>query len=178
MKTQFNHKVWQGVASVCALWFLFLIVHPANAQTRLSFAPQNSALVAYGSHQRPSDTRRPQVYDVTTVETQRGSVVSIDRISTTGRAGGIHLTLDIGNEPLLVHLGPAWYLEDQSFDIVINDVIEVTGSRVVIDDEPVLIAAEIRIGDTVITLRDRDGIPLWPHHHDHDRQGPRQSLGK
>ncbi len=148
MKTQFNHKVWQDVASVCALSLLLLIVYPANAQTRLSLAPQNSALVAHGMHQGLSDTRGPRVYDVATVETHRGKVVSIDRTSTGANAGGIHLTLDIGDEQFPVHLGPAWYLEKQSLDVVVDDVIEVTGSRVVIDDEPVLIAAEIKLGDT------------------------------
>ncbi|MBE7385721.1 MAG: hypothetical protein F6J95_030560 [Leptolyngbya sp. SIO1E4] len=175
MKTQPNHKFWQGVASVCALSLLLLIIYPANAQTRLSLAPQNSALIAHG----PPDNRGPRIYDVTTVETQHGKVVSIDRTSIGVNAGGIHLTLDISHEQLPVHLGPAWYLEDQSLDIAIDNVIEVTGSRVVIDEEPVLIAAEIKIGDTVVTLRDCDGIPLWPrHHHDHDRQGPRQRLNK
>ena len=170
MKTQLSDKVRYGVAAVCAL--LLLIAWQVSARTRLTLASASfESPATYGVKQDPPGNRGPWRYDVNTVETQRGTIVSIDRVSTEVNVGGIHLTLDIGDEQLPVHVGPAWYLEDQFLQITINDTIEVTGSRIVIDGDPALIAAEIKIGDTVIILRDRNGLPRWRHR---APRGPRQ----
>lgn len=163
MKFKLSEKVCRTTA-VCAL--LLLMGCQASAQTKAT--PVANQPVTVDIKQRSPGRRGARRYNVNTVETQRGRVVSIERISSApNNYVGIHITLAIGDERLPVHLGPAWYLEEQVLTIEINDEIEVTGSRVVFDDNPALIAAEIDVGDTVIILRDRDGIPRWRH------QGPR-----
>ncbi|WP_421656575.1 hypothetical protein [Leptothermofonsia sp. ETS-13] len=42
-----------------------------------------------------------------------------------------------------------------------NDAIEVRGSRITFDGQPILIAAEVKKGDQVLTWRDDAGIPVW-----------------
>lgn len=104
-----------------------------------------------------------QMYDPATVETIRGEVVSRNTITPTGRmSGGIHLQVRTqGGETITVHLGPAWYLDDQPIQVELNDTIEVRGSRITFNEQPILIAAEVRKGDQVLTLRDDAGIPVW-----------------
>ena len=161
MATELNGERRCGAAMVCTLLLLMGYLTSVDAKPSAASA-RGEPPAAYGVKQRGQPGNPgTRLYDVNTVETQLGTVVSIDRISTEVNAGGIHLTLDTGNERLPIHLGPAWYLEEQSLLIAINDEIEVLGSRVVIDSAPALIAAEIKIDDTLIILRDRNGIPQW-----------------
>jgi hypothetical protein len=74
---------------------------------------------------------------------------------------GIHLLLKSDKETVSVHLGPAWFVENQDTKIEAKDKIEVRGSRVTFEGKPALIAAEVRKGDEVLKLRDEAGVPLW-----------------
>jgi hypothetical protein len=42
-----------------------------------------------------------------------------------------------------------------------KDTVEVKGSRVTVQGQPALIAAEVKKGDEVLKLRDEAGIPMW-----------------
>jgi hypothetical protein len=103
-----------------------------------------------------------RMYNPQTVETLRGEVVGIENIpSKQGSSGGIHLRVQTQTEEISVHLGPAWYLDTQDIKIELKDNIEVKGSRVPFAGQPALIAAEVKKGDRVLVLRDRNGIPVW-----------------
>jgi hypothetical protein len=105
-----------------------------------------------------------RMYDPKTVETVEGTVASVEKAaSPQGRGGqGVHLTLKTADNPGLgVRLGPAWYVDKQTLHIEANDAITVTGSRVTIGGKPVIIAAEIKKGADVLTLRDKNGVPAW-----------------
>ncbi|HET7223887.1 MAG TPA: hypothetical protein VFI81_11860 [Rhodanobacteraceae bacterium] len=110
------------------------------------------------------------MYDPKTVETVRGEVVSVERVPPTGRAMGrmtrgahygIHLIMKTGMETIPVHLGPAWYIDNQAVKIAPKDKIEVKGSRIMFEGKPALVAAELRKGNEVLTLRDANGFPVW-----------------
>jgi hypothetical protein len=110
------------------------------------------------------------MYDLKTVETIRGEVVSVDRVAPAGGMKGkwmrrdhygIHLTVKTEKETIPVHLGPAWYIENQAVKIAPKDEIEVKGSRIMFEGKPALVAAEVRKGDEVLTLRDANGFPVW-----------------
>ncbi len=103
-----------------------------------------------------------RIYDAKTVETVTGEVVSVGRFTPSKAMGyGIHLVLKSDKETVSVHLGPAWFVENQDTKIEPKDKIEVKGSRVAFEGKPALIAAEVRKGDEVLELRDETGIPLW-----------------
>jgi hypothetical protein len=103
-----------------------------------------------------------RVYNPKTVETVQGKVVSVEKTSPPADRGyGVHLTLEVGTAPLEVHLGPARYLAKQPLQIAPNDSVTVTGSRVMLDGKPALIAAEVKKGDQVMKLRDANGVPAW-----------------
>ena len=101
-------------------------------------------------------------YNPKTVETVQGKVLSVEKTSPPAQRGhGVHLMLQTDKETIEVHLGPAGYLEKQALQIAANDTITVTGSRVMMDGKPAIIAAQIKKGDEVLKLRDENGVPAW-----------------
>jgi hypothetical protein len=103
-----------------------------------------------------------RMYNARTVETISGEVVSIDRMTPgRGMQYGLLAVVKTEKETVSVHLGPGWYIENQELAIEPKDRIEVKGSRITFEGKPALIAAEVRKGDQVLTLRDANGIPAW-----------------
>ena len=78
-----------------------------------------------------------------------------------GMSYGVHLTVKTDKETIPVHLGPAWYIENQEMKIAAKDKVEVKGSRITLKGKPALIASEVRKGDEVLILRDANGFPVW-----------------
>jgi LmbE family N-acetylglucosaminyl deacetylase len=64
-------------------------------------------------------------------------------------------------ETLEVHVGPTAYLTEKGITLAKGDTLEILGSRVTIDKEPVVIAKQIKKGDNTWTLRDASGRPMW-----------------
>ena len=106
------------------------------------------------------------MYDVKTETTIKGTVESVDTVTGTGgrgrhALGGTHLVVKAEKEALAVHVGPTAYLTEKGITLAKGDTLEVLGSRVTIDKEPVVIARQIKKGDNTWTLRDASGRPLW-----------------
>jgi hypothetical protein len=89
------------------------------------------------------------------------SISTIKGIPVSGMSYGIHLKVKTETETLSVHLGPAWFIERQDIEIKKDDTIEVKGSKIIFDEAPAIIAAEVKKGDTVLKLRDKNGLPVW-----------------
>jgi hypothetical protein len=103
-----------------------------------------------------------RMYDLKTVETLRGEVVSVSQITPNkGMGAGVHMTLNTGKETISVHLGPSWYLENQDVKIEPKDKVEVKGSKITFGGKPAIIAMEVKKGDEVLKLRDDAGFPVW-----------------
>ena len=103
-----------------------------------------------------------RMYDAKTVETISGEVMKIDRITPMhGMSAGVHLMVKTDKGDVSVHLGPQWYLENQDVKIEPKDKVEIKGSRVTVQGQPAVIAAEVRKGDQVLRLRDEAGMPVW-----------------
>jgi hypothetical protein len=121
-------------------------------------------IVSVGLTQVPRGGRQgsPMMYDVKTETTVTGTVESVETIARARRGlGGTHLVVKTATEALEVHLGPTAYLSQQKITVAKGDAVEILGSRVTIDDEPVLLARQIKKGDASWTLRDASGRPLW-----------------
>jgi hypothetical protein len=78
-----------------------------------------------------------------------------------GMGHGVHMTVKTATETLSVHLGPAWYLENQDVKLEPKQTVEVKGSRITFRGKPAIIAAEVHKGEEVLKLRDDNGHPLW-----------------
>jgi hypothetical protein len=102
------------------------------------------------------------MYDTKTIETVNGSVISIDQVSPDkNMSAGIHLILNTGNGNITIHLGPAWFIDNQDIKINKDDNISVTGSRVSYNGDQIIIAKEVIKGDQNLKLRDDNGYPMW-----------------
>jgi hypothetical protein len=103
-----------------------------------------------------------RMYNPKTVETISGTIESVDKITPMkGMYYGIHLLLKTDKETMPVHLGPGWYIERLDTKIEKGDKIEVKGSKVIMMGKPAIIAAEVKKGESVLKLRDENGIPVW-----------------
>ena len=101
-------------------------------------------------------------YDPQTVETVAGEVAAVEKVSYGRRVNyGIHLVLKTDRGEIPIHLVPSWFVDRQTVRIALHDHVEVTGSRVIYDGKPALIAAEVRRGSEILRLRTPEGIPLW-----------------
>jgi len=103
-----------------------------------------------------------RLYDPKTVETISGVIVSLDQITPyKGMSCGVHMVVKTDKETISIHLGPAWYLDNQDVKLEPKDKVTITGSRIVFDGKPALIAAEIKKGADILKLRDENGFPVW-----------------
>ena len=108
------------------------------------------------------NTQYNRMYDPKAVETISGEVSSVDRITPgKGMSGGIHMMVKTDKEPVSVHLGPSWYIENQDVKIEPKDKVDVKGSRITFGGKPAMIATEVKKGDEVLKLRDDNGYPVW-----------------
>jgi hypothetical protein len=113
----------------------------------------------------PGGGMGPQLYNPQTVTTVKGAVEKIDELNM-GRGGmGMkfrELLLKTDKGSLMVHLGPTWYLDQQKFAVKAGDTLEVTGSQVTLNNQPAIIAREVKVnGGQTVKLRDDQGLPAW-----------------
>jgi|SRR5690242_3648877 hypothetical protein len=105
-------------------------------------------------------------YDLKTVETVGGRVLSVENTTPAKRRGyWTQLMLQTDKEVIPVQLGPFWFIVKETPRIEANDTISVTGSRMMLDGRPAIVAANIAKGNELLKLRQNDGVPFWPLHH-------------
>jgi hypothetical protein len=105
-------------------------------------------------------------YDVKTVETIGGRVLSVENTTPAKRRGyWVQLMLKTDREVIPIQLGPLWFIVKETPRIEANDTITVTGSRMMLDGRPAVIAAGIAKGNELLKLRQDNGVPFWPLHH-------------
>lgn len=101
------------------------------------------------------------MYDPKTFGTVSGEVSDVYTINPAGMRYGIGLLLNSGTESVEVHLGPGWYIENQDLKINPGDKVEISGSRIMFQGKPVIIASEVKKGKRILRLRDKSGAPAW-----------------
>ena len=101
-------------------------------------------------------------YDVSTEETLEGTVEELFRWERSGCVGcddGVQVFL--GGHDIEVHLCPFAYLESEGCHIKEGDEVRITGSRLSLRGNTLLLARELHCGDHHVALRDEKGSPLW-----------------
>ena len=100
-----------------------------------------------------------------TVETLKGEVMTKDTITPSkGRSGmpAVGMTLKKEDDyAAYVHLGPQWYFDKQDLGINVGDKIEVTGSKITVEGNSVILVSSIKKGDRTWQFRDQQGFPFW-----------------
>ncbi len=125
-----------------------------------SFAQSNIKLKGGGGWNNTTDGR---LYDVGQVKKIKGSVLKIEKqMLAKGGSQSVSLLLKVKNEEILVQIAPDWFFEKHSIQIQIQGQIEVLGSKIIYENKPIIIAAEISNGDQIIKVRDlKTGLPFW-----------------
>lgn len=101
-------------------------------------------------------------YNPETVVTVSGLVISMTPPrAQQGLPELVYLTLKTETAKITVFLGPSVALDQMPVKIKALDKIEVTGSKITWQNQPVIIAAEVKKGDQVMKLRDPKGRPVW-----------------
>ncbi len=109
-----------------------------------------------------SGVRGGRHYDAKTETVVTGSVEEVKSIPSPGRGGGgVHLVISTPTGSIEVHVGPASFVSSKHVTFDKGDHVTVTGSKVRMEGQDVLIAREIKKGEQVLTLRDAQGVPLW-----------------
>ena len=62
---------------------------------------------------------------------------------------------------LSVELGPNWFVNDQATKLHVNDFVEITGSRMIMNGRRVVIAQTVRHNHNILALRRMSGTPYW-----------------
>jgi hypothetical protein len=100
-----------------------------------------------------------------TVETIKGEVMTKDTITPPkGRSvlPAVGLTLKKEDEyAIYAHLGPQWYFDKQELAVEVGDKVEVTGSKIMVEGNTVLLVSSIKKGDKTWQFRDQQGFPFW-----------------
>ncbi|HEX7959386.1 MAG TPA: hypothetical protein VF493_05685 [Terriglobales bacterium] len=74
---------------------------------------------------------------------------------------GSHLTVRSGPGTVEVHLAASKFLNEYGIAFTKGDTVEVTGTKVVFDGKPALLARQITVGDRTYSFRNDKGLPLW-----------------
>jgi hypothetical protein len=116
-----------------------------------------------GGGRRGMDGR---LYNPQTVTTVKGQVEKLAARPGRGRGQGRGLqfqsvVLKTNQGSLLVHLGPGWFLDGKNFAVKAGDTLEATGSKVSLNNQPALIAREVKLNGQTLILRDAQGFPVW-----------------
>lgn len=103
-------------------------------------------------------------YDKATELTLHGTVAKVEEAmpkNCPNCATGVHLWLDSDGKSYEVHLGPSSFVKAKEWTFEKGDMLELTGSKVSVDDESFILAREVKKGDKTLVLRDENGIPAW-----------------
>jgi hypothetical protein len=104
-----------------------------------------------------------RMYNPKTVVTLDGKIESLETVTASRMdiPARILLKLKTEKETVTVYLGPKWYLEKQKAKLSPGDYIQVRGSRVTLDNQPVILPNEITKSGTVMQFWDEQGSPMW-----------------
>ena len=122
---------------------------------------ESGTCAVHGGHRAgPMAGMMMPTFDPKTVTTVQGTIVAIDRVEHHAGMVGVHLRVKVGAETLVVHAGPASFI-DSKMQFVVNDVVSATGSRISHQGEATLLATTITRGGKTVEIRAADGKPLF-----------------
>ena len=133
-----------------------------NRKIVLSFLAAVLAIVVpLAFAQKDAETHAMPKYDASKEVKIKGSIEEIKEMTMGKGEVGVHLMVKTASETIEVRLCPSGYLKDFEFTLSKGQQVEVTGSKVKVDDKDVVLAREVVQGNNTLTLRDKQGTPVW-----------------
>ena len=124
-----------------------------------------AAVLAQPQTQCPTSQGWPmgRMYNPKTVETLDGKIESLETVTASRMdiPPRVLLKLKTDKETATIYLGPKWYLEKQKAKLSPGDYIQVKGSRITMDNNPVILPNTITKGKEVMQFWDEQGSPMW-----------------
>jgi len=110
-----------------------------------------------------ADSAYNKMFNASKVETINGKVTAVDRVAPmSGMDQGVQLTIQTDkNQTVYAHLGPTWFIDQQSFKFNPGDTVKITGATCDINGKPCFMVTEVHRGDDVMMLRQKNGTPAW-----------------
>lgn len=100
-------------------------------------------------------------YDPAKEVTIKGTIDDMSEMTMGKGEVGIHLMVKTATETIEARLCPSGFLKDMDASFAKGDQIQVTGSKVKVDDKDVILVREVVKGNNTLTLRDKTGEPVW-----------------
>jgi hypothetical protein len=100
-------------------------------------------------------------YDAAAETTLTGTIESIETLDVMCHTG-THIIVKTNQGNIEVALGPAKFLNDQKFDLRRADQVQVVGAKTNTRNGEMFLARQITSGSKKLTLRNDQGVPVWP----------------
>ncbi len=100
-------------------------------------------------------------YDASKEVKIKGTIEDVKEMTMGKGEAGVHLMVKTSSETIEVRLCPSGYLKDFEVAFSKGQTVEVTGSKVKVEDKDVVLAREVVQGNNTVTLRDKQGTPVW-----------------
>jgi hypothetical protein len=114
----------------------------------------------------PAEPQQEPRYDGASMVDVDMVVVEVREVAKGNPLAGVHLmarpeTSRSEAEPMDIYVGPVAFLKMMEFTFHPHDRLEVKGSKVKMGTVPMILASEVRRGDSTVYIRDRNGEPVW-----------------
>ena len=109
------------------------------------------------------DAPKPKVkYDPATEVTLKGVIEQVTEYECPVSGGvGAHITLKTAEGTAELHIALAKFLKEYEIRFEKGDQIEVTGSKVKLNDADAILVRQIVRGQSTYMFREKDGKPIW-----------------
>ncbi|MFC1516482.1 hypothetical protein ACFL7E_06945 [Thermodesulfobacteriota bacterium] len=147
--------------------FLFLLILISIAGVvglGVSFASDKTAKKDMGGWEMDGAYNR--LFNANDMERLKGYIKSFKEVvPMPGMAPGVAFVLHekYDDEDILVHLCPAWYMDENKTGLKKGDEVKIRGAWIEIGDDDVFVATKIKRGENfVLKVRlSKDGKPFW-----------------
>ncbi len=137
----------KSIILFCLIFITVLLINTNFAQRRM----QGDQGIGYN-----------RLYDANIMETFKGTVINIMTFNADRYIRNtIRFNLKTKDDTISIHIGPSWYLNYKKFSIKEGDKVIVTGSKIVYNSKPAVIASQIKKSNDKVELRNPEGFPLW-----------------
>lgn len=137
--------------------------HPRAALIlALASTPLGCGAVTANPTSNPVTPATEPAFDPARVETVDGRVMGADETPSEQQLDrNVRVKVNSAAGPVVVHLGPGWYLDEKGLRYEPEQTVVVKGSKVKHRGEEVIIATEVQQGELLVPLRDPEGHPVW-----------------
>lgn len=107
-----------------------------------------------------SNNPATRAFNPKTITTIKGTISQVNSTSKGGITATV-MKVKTDTETLSVLVGPTWFIKKQGLNLKVNDTVEVTGSKTMLQSRSIIITTTIiKDGDTY-TFRQLNGNPEW-----------------